>query len=137
MNIGDIVYDSDFEFSDGGHGDKLYVIMSKPAMNEFVFLVLTTSQEKKRPKDLGCQIARKEFFIKAGKEFPKDTWLTLWRKPIFIPTHMLQDRIDAGKCAVKGTLTQNRVNEIRNCITHNSDSYTRDQCALIGIKYRG
>jgi hypothetical protein len=137
VNIGDVIYDPDFQFPDGGHADKLFILMSNPAEN-YVFVILTTSRSDRRKTDQGCQPSKKEFFIRAGREFVKDTWLLLWREPVFLPTLKLKSRLADGICTVKTTLSQQRVNEVRNCLArHCSDSFTREHCALIGIDYRG
>ena len=136
MKKGDIIYDPDVKFDDGGHVDKLFVILSDPHPSGYVYTVLATSSGQAKDRD--CQPSRMSFFIPAGKEFPKDTWLDLRRKPLCLPTEVLQERINSSACRVMGTLREDRVNAVRNCIDrHCSDWMSRHYCDLLGIQYKG
>ena len=80
MNVGDVLYFSDFGFDDGGHAKKLLLVISDPAKNAVVMLITTS---KGKQKDLGCQATAKKFFIQAKTHgFPSDTWFDLARNAI-------------------------------------------------------
>lgn len=140
MKRGDVLSFPDFVFSDGGHANKLLVVLNDQAdTSGLVYCVLTTSQvDKSRKRDHGCQPSRKEFFLPSGKIFPKDTWILLGRKPFALPLHSVSTKIDSGECRTVATLPEQKVNEIRNCIDkHVSDYLSREECALLGIQYKG
>ncbi|MDR2892979.1 MAG: hypothetical protein LBV80_07845 [Deltaproteobacteria bacterium] len=132
MNIGDVLYFHDFGFDDGGHANKLLVVLSDPANGSMVMVIATS---KGTSKDIGCQPKNKRFFIRAGTyEFPKDTWLDLYRNPIIRDTTQTQAAIASGGVQTKGTLPAQLVNEIKNCLTkHSPDSLTREACRLLGV----
>lgn len=121
MNRGDVLHYPDFEFPDGGHADKLLVILSIPAGGDRMLVVKTTSVARNRKTDPGCQTVRREFFIKAGRLFPKDTWVVLSSMPFLLPVQGIADKITKGECRVVTTLPPDIVNAIRNCLEKFSD----------------
>lgn len=133
MTIGDILYFSDFHFADGGHADKLLVVISDCTKEKIVLLIATS--KGKDANVHGCQAVPQKFFIKAGKhKFVKDTWIDLARSAFVFETAKVQAKIDSGEVQIKFTLPQQVVNEIRNCIKqHARYSLTREACALLGI----
>ena len=133
MNIGDVLYFHDFAFPDGGHADKLFVVLSDPQKPSIVMVITTSKGSLKNP---GCQPTAKRFFIQGGKyEFPKDTWLDLARNPFVRDTEKIMAKIQDGSVVVKSTLPTQMVSEIKNCLTkHALESLTREACELLGVK---
>lgn len=129
---GDILYFSDFVFRDGGHADKLLVVVAVAEGN--ALMVISTSKGKR--EDPGCQPIPQKFFFKAGTVgFPKNTWLDLARRPTVAPLEKIELCIQQGKIVHKGTLPQTKLNEVRNCLTkHALDSLDREMCNMLGIK---
>lgn len=134
MNAGDVFYFHDLEFQDGGHANKLLIILSD-ASKESVVMVITTSKGKDA-KSYGCQPTPKKYFIKSGKHgFHKDTWVDLARNAFIFPTTKLQAALKNGKAEIKMTLPHQIVSEITNCLTkHALDSLSREACELLGVK---
>jgi hypothetical protein len=133
---GDIIYDPDIEFDDGGRADKLFVILSDIHSSGYVYTVLATSKGKSKDRD--CQPSHMSFFVPSGKEFPKDTWLDLKRRPLCLPAKTLKERLDNSICRVVGTLKEDKVNAVRNCIDRHCSAWlSRQYCDILGIKYKG
>lgn len=135
MNIGDVLYFYDHAFADGGHADKLFVVLSDPQKDKVV-LIMATSQNKSSSTNPGCQPAAKRFHIKKGQySFPKDTWLDLGRSIQAVDTQNVVSRMQSKEILLKGTLPIQVVNEIKNCLKKNAlDSLTREACDLLGMK---
>lgn len=131
MNRGAVLHIPDLEFHDGGHGNKLLVVLSAPEKFGKVFAVKTTSVPNKRKFDLGCQPAKKEYFIRAGNEFPKDTWIVLSGIPFLLPIEGLRQNIENGKCTVVNTLPEQMVNAIRNCLKKFSEDLNMEARELL------
>jgi hypothetical protein len=137
---GDVLSFPDFVFADGGHANKLLVILNDQADPAgYFYCILTTSQsDKARRRDKGCQPVRQEFFFPAGKIFPADTWALLHRKPVLLPVSALAEKLGNGECRVVATLPEQIMNEIKNCIEkHCSTWLSRQCCDLLGIRHKG
>lgn len=133
MNRGDVIYFFDHEFTDGGHADKLAVIISACSGDSIVFL-LTTSKGRDSNSH-GCQPMPKKYFIKSGKyKFNKDTWIDLARNIYPFQKDKVQRALDSGAAKIITTLPEQEVNAIRNClIKHALESLTRESCEILGI----
>jgi len=131
LNRGDVLYDPNFEFRDGGHANKLFVVLSDPAKSDKVLFVKTTSSPKNRSTEDGCQPKRREFFIKSGKIFPKDTWIVLSSMPYVYPVSAVEKSILEQKRIVKSTIPDQIVNAIRNCLEKFSVDLNREARELL------
>ncbi|WP_291442513.1 hypothetical protein [Desulfovibrio sp.] len=134
MNIGDVLYNPDHVFADGGHANKIFIIVSDPSKEKIVLVIVTSHGSDSQNK--GCQPAPKKFLIKQGEHgFQKDTWVDLARSIVAQDTASVQAAIDTGKIQVKSTLPVQKVNEIVNCLKkHASMSPTREACEVLGFK---
>ena len=134
MNIGDVIYNPDHVFPDGGHADKIFIVISDPSHKKLV-MVMVTSKSKDN-KNKGCQPTPKKFLIKSGENgFHLDTWIDLARNIAALDTTTVQAQIDAQKVTVLRTLPIQRVNEIKNCLKkHALDSLSREACEVLGFK---
>lgn len=126
MNRGDVLYFPDFEFEDGGHANKLFVVLAAPAGGERMLAMKTTSVSDKRKRDPGCQPAKKEFFFKAGTLFRKDTWIILWTAPYVLPVTAVAEKIKKNECKIVMTLPSQDVNAIRNCLEKFSEDLNQE-----------
>lgn len=133
MNLGDVLYYYDHQFPDGGHADKLFIVISDPSQANVVLVMVTSHGKDANNK--GCQPNPKKFLFKKGEDgFPKDTWVDLARNIDTRATDRVQSAIDSGKVVVKSTLSTQRVNEIRNCLTrHAIENLTRGACETLGV----
>lgn len=132
MNRGAVLNIPDFEFRDGGRGNKLLVVLNEPKKSAKALTVKTTSVPHNRKCDPGCQPAKREFFIRGGKEFPEDTWIVLSSAPYLFPVVALDKAIADGKCRVVNTLAEQTVNAIRNCLKNFSDDLNLETRDLLG-----
>ena len=115
MNIGDVIYKSDHVFLDGGHVDKIFIVISDPSKDNIV-MVLVTSHGKDN-KNKGCQPTPKKFLF-----WTYDTAETL-------------AAIENKKAKVVSTLPQQKLNELLNCLKkHALESLTREACDILGYK---
>ena len=134
MNIGDVIHFHDFGFDDGGHANKLLVVISSPSEKSIVMLITTS---KGNLKQHGCQPAAKKYFIPQGVRlgFPKDTWFDLARNAIVRDTVKIMAVLQSGGAGIVNTLPTQVVSEIKNCLTKYAlESLTREACELLGVK---
>lgn len=78
MNCGTVIYDENFQFTNGQTIDKLLIVLCEFGTDHLVLTV--TSQSEKRKAIPGCQITSKPptFFLPKGScWFSKDTWVEL------------------------------------------------------------
>jgi len=141
---GDILFIPFHKFLDGGHSDKLFILMNDPGNNTGkLYLVMTTSQQKRKRQidsSYQCQPKRQEFFFPANRFFPKNTWVLLNRAPDIRSTEEIKKALASSSsgCRIVDTLPEDVVYAIRNCIAkHCSDDLNREACDLLGIKYKG
>lgn len=132
MNRGAVLHIPDFEFHDGARGNKLLVVLNAPEKSAKVYAVKTTSVPDRRKFDLGCQPAKREFFIRAGADFPKDTWIVLSGLPYLLPAEGVRQAIAEGKCEIIKTLSEQIVNAIRNCLKKFSEDLNMEARELLG-----
>ena len=132
MKAGDIIYFNDLKFNDGGHADKLVIVLA--ATDDKVLFAICTSKGKEF--NVGCQPKRQMFFIKAGTTFfTKGTWVDLRREPSLTDKDNLQRLLRSGRVVQKGTLPEQKKNELLNCLKkHCIDALSREMCEMLGIK---
>lgn len=134
MNIGDVIYNPDFVFTDGGHADKIFIIISDATLSKIVMVMVTS--KGKDAKNKGCQPKPKKYLFKQNEcGFKKDTWIDLSRSIYAWDTDKVQASLDSQKTKLLGTIPEQRVNEIRNCLTkHAIESLNKEACELLGVK---
>lgn len=134
MNIGDVIYNSDYPFLAGGCADKILIVISDPSKDKVV-MVLVTSHGKDN-KNKGCQPTPKKFFFKKGEcGFDKDTWVDLARNILAYDTVETLAAIKAKKVSLISTLQPQKLNELLNCLKkHAVESLTREACDVLGLK---
>ena len=134
MNIGDVIYNSDHVFLDGGHADKIFIIISDPSKDNIVMVIVTS--HGKDNKNKGCQPTPKKFFFKKDEcGFDKDTWVDLARNIRAYDTAETLAAIENKKTNVLSTLPQQKLNELLNCLKkHALESLTREACNILGFK---
>lgn len=134
MKIGDVIYDPNYAFPAGGCADKIFIVISDPAKDKIVMVMVTS--HGKDSKNKGCQPTPKKFLIKSGENgFHKDTWVDLARNIAATDTKAVQEKIDTKAVVVLSTLPLQRVNEIKNCLKkHALESLSREACEVLGFK---
>lgn len=79
MTPGNILHDKSFQFKDGEIGNKLLIVLNDGTNYPYI-IVKTTSKQKTKGKDEGCQLNDKppNFFLPKGScSFELDTWAEL------------------------------------------------------------
>ena len=79
MTPGSILHDKNFRFSDGEIGNKLLIVLNDGKTAPYI-IIKTTSKQKSKGRDEGCQLNDKppNFFLpKDSCSFEKDTWAEL------------------------------------------------------------
>lgn len=119
MTPGSILHDKNFRFSDGEIGSKLLIVLNDGKTAPYI-IIKTTSKQKSKGRDEGCQLNDKppNFFLpKNSSSFEKDTWAELneffefdfnaiFKKKLAktlehldtLPTHIIKDLL---RCAEK------------------------------------
>jgi len=122
MNKGDILYHREFKFFNGDASNKLLVILNTPPKIEVPYLVSkTTSNQQNKPQDPGCHLRESLFLIKANYDFfKKDTWLQFYDLYELDGRDLLKDKFN-GLVELCGTLREQTINEVLNCIRKSED----------------
>jgi hypothetical protein len=123
MERGTILFHNRFQFSDGETGKKLLVILNTPKPNEPYLLIRTTSQVEKwssyykQAIQKGCNFRLLLFYIMPGDKtfFEKPTLLQFDNLFEFRSNELLSDKFK-GVLEAKGKLSENKFNEIMNCV---------------------
>ena len=119
MKLGDVLYFPDYEFANGGHADKLFIVFSDPEKETLLLLIVTSKGKDSR--NTGCQPAARRFLIRAGKYgFVKDTWVDLQRNVNVVGKDQLAALIAQGKAVIQFSIPTQVINEIKNCLTRHS-----------------
>lgn len=138
MKRGDVLYFHDWEFPDGGHANKLLIVMNDPKTG-MVAMLITTSQDKgRRKRTPGCQPTQREYFLPKTPYWNKGSWISFRRRVEVWHTSQVQGALDDNKCKIVTTLPEQTINEIKNCMKKCCiDDLSRDVCELLGLKYGG
>ena len=78
MNCGTVLFDKNFQFSDGATSDKLLIVVCEFGTDHLI--LVTTSRAHSKGRKYGCQLADKpsNFFLPKGScWFDRDTWVEL------------------------------------------------------------
>jgi hypothetical protein len=121
LKFGAVLFWQGFEFEDGGHSDKLLVVLgAKPGRN--VICVLTTSKARGGQLPEGCHADKGYYFFRSGSYgWRKDTWVQLYRVVELTAADLLRASMSAGDLAVKRNLPTAVAAAIRNCIKGTKD----------------
>jgi len=116
LRIGSIFHHKKFIFRNGEVGSKYLVLLSEPdPKTEFYLFAKTTSQQKEKSKEPGCQQESSAFFIYGGKEyFPGDTWVQLHELFKFEAVSILNDSFKKN-LEHKGFLSDVTICQLKNC----------------------
>lgn len=116
MIPGSVLFHQNFTFSDGESADKLLVVLSHPK-NGQILVVITTSQQRRRPLKDGCYPSIREslFVFNANLGgFKKTTWVIL--DPIILEVSLLSTRMSTGVVKKLFSLNQIDARAIINCL---------------------
>jgi hypothetical protein len=130
MKKGEIFFCAEFPYSDGGTGQKYFVVLNSAPTDKPFLVILTTTQKKDRRDNEGCYAAEGYFFIKPGTEwFPEPTWL----KFNHVYEFPYAEAIEKERQSVfknRGCLTPERCNSVVSCIKYSYD-ITKEQISLL------
>jgi len=128
---GEIFFSSDFLFSDGTRGEKLFVVLNNPGPGEPYVVVKTTSHEPRKPYHGLCNPELKIFFIQAGHElFSKNTFIQLHEYFPFTDNDFLDGYFQHTMKSI-GMLTSLCITQIINCIRKIKDDVPQKYFLLI------
>lgn len=121
MNRGAVLYNPGFVFRDGGISDKLLVVLNHAEKDDPLLLAKTTSKQKSRKKNPGCDHLRYSFFVpeKAG-HFDADTWIIL-DYPYAVPQAEMLEKITSKVAQQVCTLPEQMMNAVCNCALKSDD----------------
>lgn len=123
MTKGTILYHERFQLYNGEIANKLLVILNTPTseIQEPYVMCKTTSRLDNKPREQGCHLEQSLFFIKASyDQFPKDTWLQ-FNELYELHIQELLDLHFKKSVKIIGTLREQTINEIINCIKKSDD----------------
>lgn len=133
MTPGSIVHYQDFTFEDGGHADKLLVVLNKGGAVPYLVLRTTSQQKASRVAQEGCHAAKGYYFLPAKREsFPKDTWILLYQPYELVAAEFLQAKFK-GLARIVGQLREETLRAIINCFRKPEDCAEHHQ-VLLGKK---
>ena len=116
MKAGTVLFFKDFHFKDGGIKDKLIVIINTPTGNEPFLICITTSEQWRRKKILGCHPNYSYYYIDLKQDdFVKDTWI-LFDEIYEIDTATLLNNTFSGTLTELFDLEYTLWNAIKKCI---------------------
>lgn len=118
MKKGSIFFHKEFSYKNGEIGEKLIVLLNEPKSPQEPYLFCrVTSQEKDKPKQLGCIPYLSLFFIPERDDyFSRDTWLQLYDIYPFDAASVLQDSL-TGKMIIRGNLKNSTLKNLMVCIS--------------------
>lgn len=123
MKPGTILHDIKFRFSDGETGNKLLVLLTPLVDSYYYIAAKTTSKEKYKNRNTGCQHADKHpnFFIPTKTSpFKMDTWISLNEFYEIKSTDLIQ-RHFAGEVKTIGNLENVLTTKLLNCVLKSED----------------
>ncbi len=132
MTPGTILHDQKFPFSDGTTGNKLVVLLTSLADGYFYIGAKTTSKDKHKGKNAGCQhkdIYPNFFIPKGTSSFPVDTWVSLDEFYEFKSTELIQ-RHFSGEIKTIGMLDNALTIKLLNCVLQSEDITLHQESAI-------
>jgi hypothetical protein len=131
MIPGSILHDKKFSFKDGQIGNKLLIVLND-GLNYPYIVVKTTSKQKTKGRDEGCQlndVPPNFFFSKGTCCFDLDTWAELIEFYEFDVNEIFAKRLNKT-LELKDNLPKNILTDLLNC-AKNCDDITIKQSEII------
>lgn len=120
MKRGEVLYSPRFEFKDGGQSPKLFIVLNDPTQTNPALVVRTTSQSKGRRLSPGCFANEGYFVLLAGQDwFRETTWIILEVYEYDFKKELAEHF--QGNLATKGSLNEETVRAIVNCLKRTED----------------
>jgi hypothetical protein len=116
-NPGDVLYHSNFKFTNGSYGKKLLIVLNKSEISTDCLVLKTTSQSTRYQNvKTGCNPEKQVFYIpKVWQHFDLDTYIQL--PQIFaIPTNQLIKNGMNKFIQLQFTLEENCFRQLLNCL---------------------
>ena len=132
MTPGSILHDKNFQFKDGEIGNKLLIVLNDGANYPYI-IVKTTSKQKTKGKDEGCQLNDNppNFFLPKGScSFELDTWAELIEFYEFDVNQVFTKKLNKT-LELKNSLPKTILKDLLNC-AKNCDDITNKQAEVIG-----
>jgi len=130
---GDVYIYHQFKFSDGSLGEKLFIVLNKPAPNVQCLILITTSKsERYVGVTQGCNPGKKVFYIpKEWQKFDLNTYVQLQKIYSIIPQHIIQFSLDK-KIEHLFSLTEDCFRQLINCLKkHFKDDISQEHQDII------
>jgi hypothetical protein len=130
LKVGSIFFDTDFHFSDGESGEKLFIVVGYSADSAVV--AKTTSRQHCRGTSYGCQHADRfqNFYLPQKCCFLKKcTWVCLEEFYELEPLKMVKKRF-SGIVTHIGDLADDHIKELQQCASE-SEGITFGQASII------
>lgn len=132
MTPGTILHDQKFTFSDGTQGNKLLVLLTPQVDGFFYIAAKTTSKEKHKGKNAGCQHEDKHpnFYIPQGtSSFPSNTWISLNEFYELKSVDLLQRRF-SGEIKTIDSLDNDTIKKLLECVLKSEDITPHQETAI-------
>jgi len=121
MHKGTILYHQAFQFHDGEIGKKLLIILNTPHNDEPYLCCKTTSKQKYNIEREGCHYHKNIYVINPNFDcFKEKTWVQFHELYEIEAGKFLKDHFDC-KLEIKGSLKDNTIAAIINCIKRSED----------------
>lgn len=119
LKFGSVIFCKDFEFTDGGKSDKLFIVVGIRPL--YALIAITTSQPPKPDISAGCVSQRNLFLNKknSNNKLDKDTYVLLNKLGILNPTMMQEKCWQEAKVVL--TLPEHEIHAIKNCAAYSND----------------
>lgn len=132
MTPGTVLHDPSFVFHDGEPGNKLFVALTDGGDGS-VFALVTTSKEKHKGRNPGCQSADRRpnyFFPTTSSNFRADTWVLI-DAPYEFDLAELQRKITLGEIRTLFQLGKPELSDLLLCAMESPDISLRDLDRLV------
>ena len=133
MKRGTILFHTKFQFKNGDIGEKLIAILNEPDPAKEPFLICrTTSQQKGKSTNPGCQADLSMFYLSANSDFfEKGTWIQLYEIYEVEVHSFLKDHFD-GNLKIMGELKDGTIKSLLKCIAVLQDISPRHRKMILG-----
>lgn len=129
--LGDVLFYKDFEFEDGGKGDKLFVVV---CYSDCCLVLKTTSNNRfyKNSKD-GCNPSKRVYFIPKDKNefFKIDTYIQLPQIFEISTKELLQGSFSKNVINYDSALSEKCTKSILQCLRHFKDDISSEHWKMI------
>lgn len=121
MKRGTVFLHKNYQFSDGGIADKLFIIINNPGPDDPILTCKTTSQRNSRPEREGCHYLINIYVLRPNEDFFKlKTWVQFYTIYRFNPKQLMRLFI-VGDVIKMAELRHQTISAIVNCVMKSED----------------